>query len=220
MAGIFLSLDGIDGCGKSTQIELLCSWLESLKHRVVVVRDPGGTALGEAVREILLHRTEIPLSNTAEMLLYMASRAQLVDEKILPALESGSVVISDRFLLANVVYQGVAGGQPLDAIWEVGRIATRNRLPDMTILLDIDPSHAFSRLSGTKDRLESRGIDYMNRVRHGYLEQIRLLDSQAVTVDASQSIQTIQQQIRAHIASRFPAVKNDWTTGSGETTCQ
>ena len=107
---MFITLDGIDGGGKSTQIELLANWLASQGHSVQTHRDPGSTKLGTAVREILLHREDIPLANTTEMLLYMAARAQLVAENIRPALESGVTIVCDRFLLANVVYQGSAGG--------------------------------------------------------------------------------------------------------------
>ena len=119
---LFITLDGIDGGGKSTQIELLTNWLQQQGHSVQTFRDPGTTKLGTAVREILLHREDIPLANTTEMLLYMAARAQLVAELVQPALEQGHTVLCDRFLLANVVYQGYAGGLTVDAIWEVGKI--------------------------------------------------------------------------------------------------
>ncbi len=107
---MFISLDGIDGAGKSTQIKLLAEWLVLRGHNVVSFRDPGATQLGESIRDILLHREEIPLSMKAEMLLYMAARAQLVTEQIEPALAKGQTVLCDRYLLSNVVYQGFAGG--------------------------------------------------------------------------------------------------------------
>ena len=205
MTGIFVSLDGVDGCGKSTQITLLKDWFEQQGREVLVVRDPGGTKLGEALREILLHRTEIPLVGTAEMLLYMASRAQLVQERILPALAEGQVVISDRYLLANVVYQGSAGGLDTEAIWQVGQIATCGRMPDLTFLLDIDPVISFQRMQGQPDRLESRGLDYMNRVRQGFLDQARELGTKVVKINATNTIADIHAEIVERVGSLLPS---------------
>ena len=207
MAGLFISLDGVDGGGKSTQIGLLCDWFEARGEPTLVVRDPGGTQLGEALRDILLHRQEIPLSMTAEMLLYMASRAQLVADVIQPALAANKTVISDRFLLANVVYQGAAGGLDVDAIWQVGKVATGGLTPDLTIVLDVDAQLAMSRLQGGLDRLESRGLEYMHKVRAGFQMQSRRLGAAAVVVDAAQSIDNIHQLIVAAVESRLKAAK-------------
>lgn len=203
MSGHFISFDGIDGCGKSTQIQLLIQLLESRGANVLAVRDPGGTKLGESIREILLHRTEIPLSSTAEMLLYMSSRAQLVQERILPALDAGQTVVSDRFLLANVVYQGCAGEIDPQTIWSVGKVATAGRLPDITFLMDIDPAIAFGRIQREHDRLESRGIEYMQRVRQGFLDQAQEMSDAVVVVDASQSIPAIHEIIKSTIEKRL-----------------
>ncbi|MFO0941773.1 MAG: dTMP kinase [Pirellulales bacterium] len=202
MTSFFVSLDGIDGCGKSTQIALLKQWLENQGHSVLLVRDPGGTKLGESLREILLHRKEIPLASTAEMLLYMASRAQLVRECIEPALAEGRVVISDRYLLANVVYQSCAG-VPAESIWQVGSIATGGREPDLTFVLDLDPAIAYGRMEGEHDRLESRGLDYMRAVRDGFLNQSKQLGNKVKVIDANQSIEAIQDQIAAELSVRL-----------------
>ena len=183
---MFISLDGIDGAGKSTQIDLLRHYLEAKGATVACFRDPGSTKLGEAVREILLHREDIPLANTSEMLLYMAARAQLVVEQLRPALQSGSTVICDRFLLANVVYQGVAGGMNVDELWSVGKCATGGLAPDITIVLDIDPEIAVKRLQRGPDRLEKRGIEYFRLVRQGFLVQISNARRQTTIVDAKQ----------------------------------
>jgi dTMP kinase len=194
---MFITLDGIDGGGKSTQIELLANWLSSQGHRVQTHRDPGSTKLGMAVREILLHREDIPLANTTEMLLYMAARAQLVAENIRPALDAGYTIVCDRFLLANVVYQGSAGGLDVEALWQVGKIATAGCLPDVTIVLDIDPAIAASRIQRGQDRLEKRGIEYFKKVRDGFLAQLPCCPGRTAIVDANQDIQTIHQDILA-----------------------
>ena len=196
MSGIFISLDGVDGGGKSTQVRLLAEYLRSLDHDVITFRDPGGTKLGEALREILLHRQEIPLTGTAEMLLYMASRAELVAECIRPALEAGKTVITDRFLLANVVYQGCAGTLDPSRLWQVGEIATGGLQPDLTIVFDIAVEQALGRISRGFDRLESRGTEYMERVRRGFLEQVSHLGSRAVVVDANAGIEAVQARVQ------------------------
>lgn len=192
---MFISLDGIDGAGKSTQIDLLRQHLESKEAAVVCFRDPGSTKLGEAVREILLHREDIPLANTSEMLLYMAARAQLVAEQLRPALQAGSTVICDRFLLANVVYQGVAGGLSVDDLWAVGKCATGGLYPDATIVLDLDPEVAFQRIQRGPDRLEKRGLEYFRLVRQGFLEQVAWAGGKSKVVDATQGILQIHRQI-------------------------
>ena len=207
MAGVFISLDGVDGGGKSTQVHLLAEYLRTRGHDVLTFRDPGGTKLGEALREILLHRQEIPLTGTAEMLLYMASRAELVAECIRPALESGKTVITDRFLLANVVYQGCAGGLDPSQLWHVGEIATGGLQPDLTIVLDIAVEHALSRIARGLDRLESRGTEYMEKVRRGFLEQVSHLGSRAVVVDANAEIDSVQAGIQHAVDCLLAAKK-------------
>jgi dTMP kinase len=199
---MFISLDGIDGAGKSTQIKLLRSYLESRGRTVACFRDPGSTKLGEAIREILLHREDIPLAGTSEMLLYMAARAQLVADQIRPALETGSIVICDRFLLANVVYQGEAGGLNVEDLWSVGRCATGGLSPDITIVLDLEPELAASRIQRGADRLEKRGLEYFRKVRQGFLNQVRRASHHTLVVDASQSIESMQAQVQHFVNER------------------
>jgi dTMP kinase len=167
--GLFLVLDGPDGGGKTTQARRLAQWLEERGFDVVACRDPGGTALGDRLRSILQDRVTVPLSMRAEMLLYMASRAQLVDEVIAPALSAGKIVISDRYLLSNIVYQGTAGGLLEEEIAMVGLAATAGLLPDMTIVLDVAPAQAMARIGAPRDRIEDRPLFYHERVRAGYL---------------------------------------------------
>jgi dTMP kinase len=167
--GVFLVFDGPDGGGKTTQAARLVAWLKQAGREVVTCRDPGGTALGERVREILLAHETVPISLRTEMLLYMASRAQLVDEVIAPALAAGHVVVSDRYLLANIVYQGSAGGLLEEEIAFVGMVATAGLLPDLTLVLDVAPQVASARVSRPRDRIENRPLFYHERVRAGFL---------------------------------------------------
>ena len=204
---MFISLDGIDGGGKSTQIELLANWLISQGHRVQTHRDPGSTKLGSAVREILLHREDIPLANTTEMLLYMAARAQLVAENIQPALLAGETIVCDRYLLANVVYQGSAGGLDVEDLWRVGKIATAGCMPDVTIVLDIDPEVAASRIQRGQDRLEKRGVEYFQKVRKGFIDQLPRCGGTTAMIDASSDIQAIHQQIVAVVEQAIDTMK-------------
>jgi len=171
--GFFLTLDGPDGAGKSTQITSLANWLRSVGYDVVTCRDPGSTPLGDRLREIVLDRHSVGISMRTEMLLYMTSRSQLVDEVIRPSLSEGKIVISDRFLLASLVYQGYAGGLSREEIWEVGRVATGGLLPDLTIILDIPPVLGRERAGGARDRIEDRPELYHERVRQGFLEAYR-----------------------------------------------
>jgi dTMP kinase len=192
----FVSLDGIDGGGKSTQIAWLAQWLTEQGREVLTVRDPGSTKLGEAVREILLHRQEIPLAARGEMLLYMACRAQMVEEVIRPALAAGKTVLSDRYLLANVVYQGCGGGLDVEDLWRVGEVATGGLLPDLTIVLDLPVQVALLRVGEKMDRLESRGEDYFRRVREGFLRELPRGGRATEVISAEGSPEEVRSRIR------------------------
>jgi len=224
---MFLSIDGVDGCGKTTQIGLLAEWLERFVPPVLVCRDPGATPLGEAVRGLLLHRADLQIDLRSEMLLYMAARAQLVEQVIRPALEAGKTVLCDRYLLANVVYQGHAGGLGAKTLWRVGRVATDGLMPDLTVVLDLPVEQAAQRLGTELDRMESRGQDFQRRVRKGFLTETRrkgppwpawwYSGSQLacvarsgpqpaqvhrpafVVVDSAGSIEQVQAEIRRHV---------------------
>ena len=200
---LFFSFDGIDGSGKSTQMQLFCDWLGELGHDVVTCRDPGGTLLGEQIRKILLASDDsTPIDHRSEMLLYMASRAQLVEEVIRPALAAGKMVVSDRFLLANIVYQGYAGGLGAEKVREVGRVATDGVMPDCTFVLDMPPEQAIARLGRQLDRVENRGIEYRQRLRDGYLAEAKIADIPIHVINADRPVEQIQQQLR-EIASRL-----------------
>ncbi len=192
---MFFSIDGGDGTGKSTQIDRFCKWLESQGREVVTCRDPGSTALGEAVRELLLNRHDLSIHRRSEMLLYMAARAQLVEEVIRPAMDAGKTVVSDRYLLANVVYQGHAGGLDVDTLWQVGHIAADNLIPDLTIVLDLPSEAAAARLSGELDRMEKQGEAFHGRVRQGFLAEAAR-QSHIAVVDAGRSIEEVAAEIQ------------------------
>jgi dTMP kinase len=185
--GFFLVLDGPDGGGKTTQAARLAAWLRNLGHDVVTCRDPGGTALGDRLRSILVERDSVPISIRSEMLLFMTSRAQLVEEVIAPALKAGRIVVSDRYLLANIVYQGSAGGLQEEEIALVGMVATSGLLPDLTLVLDIAPPAAQVRIGPGRDRIEDRPLFYRERVRAGYLTAAQGAASLESPTDPEQS---------------------------------
>jgi dTMP kinase len=167
--GFFLVLDGPDGGGKTTQAARLADWLRGRGFDVVTCRDPGGTALGNRLRAILLERDPVAISLRAEMLLYMASRAQMVVEVIRPALEAGRVVVCDRFTLSTIVYQGYAGGLGISQVDLIGQTATDQLQPDLTLILDLPTQAARARVGPARDRIEDRPADYHERVREGFL---------------------------------------------------
>lgn len=193
---MFFSFDGIDGAGKSTQIDLFCDWLAARGLAVWRCRDPGSTPLGDRVREILLHADKAtPIGARAEMLLYMAARAQLVDQVIRPALAAGEVVVSDRYLLANIVYQGHAGGLRPEDVRRVGGVTVDGVAPDCTFLLDIDPAAADARLDGPRDRMERRSAGYRKKVREGFLDEASR-DPHCHVVNAGQPIEAVHAEVR------------------------
>jgi dTMP kinase len=197
----FISLDGLDGTGKSTQCKLLVEWLAAQKVPVTACTDPGGTVLGQELRKILLFGREHRIGTMTEAMLFMASRAQLVEEVIRPALERGEVVVSDRFLLANVVYQGHAGRRlkPED-LWSVGRFVTGGLEPDLTLVFDLPPDVAVARRNREADRMEARGEKYYAAVREGFKDEVGMRPDKFWLIDATPDVSTIQREVRQHVA--------------------
>jgi dTMP kinase len=192
---MFFSFDGVDGAGKSTQIRLLADALRQRGREVVTCRDPGSTALGERLRTILLDHHDTPINRTSEMLLYMAARAQLVEEVIRPALGAGKIVISDRYLLANVVYQGHAGGLSREDIWVVGDIAVSALMPRLVFLLDMPAQKAASRIQRAADRMEAQGLKYLEQVRQGFLGEARRAPDSIIVLDADRPAEEVHADV-------------------------
>jgi dTMP kinase len=198
MRSLFVVLDGIDGTGKSTQCRLLADWLRGEGRTVTECVEPGSTAVGMELRAILLgHRHELALRT--EALMFMAARAEVVERVIRPALASGGVVVSDRYMLANIVYQGHAGGLDVDALWRVEEFATGGLQPDLTLVLDLPVKAALARRGREADRKELRDCEYHERVRQGFLTEAKKRPDWIRVIDAAPSITEIQAAIRSEV---------------------
>jgi len=192
---MFFVFDGVDGSGKTTQLNRLADWLREQGHDVVVCKDPGTTELGERLREILLSKSETPIHMRSEMMMFTTARTQLVEQIVRPALTDGKTVVLDRFVLSTVVYQGHAG--PLDpaAIRKVNDFATDGIWPDHTFILDLPTETAMQRLGDDLDRMESRGLAYFEKVRSGFLAEANAQPDVSV-IDATKSMDEIADSIR------------------------
>jgi len=193
-AGKFIVLDGPDGCGKTTQVKLLVEWLTQRGVDTVSFREPGATAIGEKIREILLNPEHIAMSTAAEVMLYMAARAQLWTEKIKPALKENKCVVLDRWLSSTCAYQGYAGGFGMDRVVEIARQCLDRTWPDLTVVLDVDLETAAKRLGRDLDRMEQKPAGYHRKVREGFLALAGGQDG-FVVVDAVSDIETVHKHI-------------------------
>ncbi|MCB9840215.1 MAG: dTMP kinase [Phycisphaeraceae bacterium] len=184
LAGRFLAFEGADGSGKSTQLQRFVAACRAAGLAVCEVREPGGTYVGERIRAVLLEHADEDICLRTEMLLYMASRAQLVESKVRPALEAGQLVVADRFVASTLAYQGAAGGLAEAEIRAVAQVATGGLMPDLNVVFDVDEATAAGRLSPLLDRMESRSREFHAKVRAGYLEQSRREPDRYAVVDA------------------------------------
>ncbi|MEM8911158.1 MAG: dTMP kinase [Planctomycetota bacterium] len=200
--GWFITLDGVDGCGKSTQVRQLVAHLRSTHAEVISVRDPGSTDVGARLRAILLE-SDLTMHRRTEAMLFMASRCEMVESIIRPALARGAIVVSDRYLLSTVVYQSTGAADeshqvvPAEQLWQLGRQSCGGLDPHMTLLLDLSAETSMRRLPERADRMESRGIEYMSAVRQAYLDQLPFSGGRQVVIDADQSADDVAQQIAA-----------------------
>ena len=200
--GILISLEGVEGSGKSTQLNLLADHLRTMGRKVLKVREPGGTELGERVRTLLLEKGGAKISPLAELFLYLSSRAQLVEEVLKPALDAGLVIVCDRYMDATVAYQGYGRGMDVGLIEQVNRLLVGDALPDLTLLLDLEADAGLSRICGRGcDRLEAEGLTFHERVRKGYLEVAARNSQRIKIIPANRGILEIAAEIRGYVTA-------------------
>lgn len=213
MTGVFITIEGPDGSGKSTQVRLLAAHLQQQGLPVVVTREPGGTELAEKIRGLLLEISNEAVTPVTEALLYAASRAQHVEHLIKPALARGAVVVSDRFVDSSIAYQGFGRGLGAELVWRINEPALSGILPHLTIVLDIDPGAGLKRLAQRSqesriglDRLEREALDFHRRVREGFLQVARQFPQRVTVLDAAAPVEEVHRQIVA-LVSRVLAQK-------------
>ena len=200
--GVFITFEGPEGSGKCTQVRQLAAWLRRRGHRVLLLREPGGTLLGERLRRVLLSPSTGQLSPRTDAFLYMAARAQLVETVILPSLRRGNVVLCDRFLDSTLAYQGYGSGVDVAELRRMGRVATQGLTPRLTFLMDLPSETGLRRVRGAKDRIERRAVSFHERVRRGFLALARREPRRFRVLDARQSRTAIQRQIRQAVTER------------------
>lgn len=192
--GLFITFEGPDGCGKTTQMNLLAQYFEKKGKKVVLTREPGGKGLGEKVREILLNYNG-EVSDRCESFLFLADRAQNIDIIVKPAVEKGKIVLCDRHIDSTVAYQGYGRGLDINEINMLNNLATGGKKPDLTLVFDVDVETSMKRVGKEKDRMESAGIDFHNRVRNGYLELAKQEPTRIKVLDATKTIEEIHEKV-------------------------
>ena len=192
--GYFITFEGVDGCGKTTQMKLLAEYLQNKGYEVVITREPGSKGLGEKIREILLHY-DGDVSSDAESFLFLADRAQNIDEIVNPAVDKGKIVLCDRHTDSTIAYQGYGRGVDIKKLTLLNDIAVSGRKPDMTFVFDIDIDTSMNRVGQEKDRMESSGADFFNKVRRGYLEIGKQEPERVKILDATKSIEEIFKDV-------------------------
>ncbi|MEZ4709715.1 MAG: dTMP kinase [Caldilineaceae bacterium] len=205
--GFFITFEGPEGSGKTTQIRLLAEQLIKDGHQVLLTREPGGTTIGNAIREILLNQPHAEMSPRAEALLFNAARAQLVDEVVRPALTQGKIVLSDRYNDSTLAYQGYGRNQNLSDLRGLGDFATAHLTPDLTLFLDIDPVEGLRRKQACDgaewNRMEAQAVAFHQTVREGYLQLARQEPARWRIVNAAQDVAAIQSEIQRQVANLF-----------------
>jgi dTMP kinase len=199
--GLFITIEGTDGSGKTTQIKLMEEYIKAKGYEVVLSREPGGTKVSEMIRDLVLDPANTDISPLTELILYAASRAQHVTQLIKPAVEAGKVVICDRFVDSSYAYQGCGRGVDLKVVADVNRVAIDGMIPDITFFLNIDPEIALKRRinSTGADRIEQEKIDFHKRVYEGYKKMALLYPDRIKTIDANESIDDIFSQITEYL---------------------
>lgn len=192
--GLFITFEGADGCGKTTQLNLLKEHLSKKGYNVVLTREPGGKGLGEKIREILLNY-DGEVSNRCESFLFLADRAQNIDVIVKPAIEQGKIVLCDRHTDSSVAYQGYGRGLNIEEINNLNSLATSNLKPNLTLVFDVDIETSMQRVGNEKDRMESAGKDFFNKVRNGYLQIAKQEPERVKVIDSTKSIEEIHKNV-------------------------
>jgi dTMP kinase len=209
---VFITLEGPDGSGKTTQARLLADWLREQGYEVVLTREPGGTGIGDQIRQVLHDPRNTAMDARAEILLYSASRAQHVAQHIRPELAAGKIVISDRYADSTLAYQGYGRGLDLETLRTITIFATGGLIPDLTLCLDITPQEGLQRrqLGGDEwNRLDAEVLEFHQRVRAGYIELVKQEPERWVVINAARSVKEVQAEIRALVQARLNRVKRD-----------
>lgn len=208
---MFISFEGIDCCGKTTQVALLIERLQSLGHRVLLLREPGGTTISEKIREILLDKRNLKMTQISELLLFSASRSQLVNEVIKPALQQRSIVICDRYVDSTTAYQGYGRGLPLGAVKTINRVATMDVMPALTFFIDITVKEMHERRRASRqeaDRMEMGTEEFFQRVREGYHAIAQEEPERFTVINGLQTVEAVQEDIWRRLEGRLPE-RND-----------
>lgn len=208
MSGLFITFEGVEGAGKTTQIALLRQYIETHEKQVLVTREPGGPPIAESIRALLLDPANQAIHPRTELLLYAAARAQHVEERIRPALRAGKVVVCDRYADSTTAYQGFGRGLDAELIAVLNAIATGGLWPDLTIVLDMAPEEGLCRAArtGALDRIEQETLAFHQRVREGFLHLVETEPARVRRVDATRSIETVAQDIAAMTAPLLEAI--------------
>ena len=193
--GLFMTFEGMDGCGKTTQLNLLASYLKEKGHDIIITREPGSAGLGEKIREILLNY-DGEVSSNAEAFLFLADRAQHIDTLVKPAIEAGKIVLCDRHTDSTIAYQGYGRGVDIGQIKMLNKLATSGLVPDLTFVLDIDVETSALRVGKNKDRMESAGVEFHSRVRDGYLALAKEEPQRVKVINSMDSIENIFSQVK------------------------
>lgn len=207
--GFFITFEGGEGCGKSTQAELLYKFLKQKKYPVLLTYEPGATPVGEKIRALLLSNRHKKISRETEALLYLACRAQHVSEIIAPALASGKIVLCDRFTDSTLAYQGFARGISMKPLKIIEQFSRNGLVPDLTILLDADPKKMFPRIKSKRDRLESESVQFHEKVRWGYLALAKKDARRILKLDAGEGMQVLHEKIKKRIIKLLESVNQN-----------
>ena len=199
MSGKFITFEGSEGSGKSTQAALVLEYLKSRRMPVMLLREPGGVKISENIRKLLLDVKNTGMGDECETLLYMAARAQMVKEVLEPQLKSSKIILCDRFLDSTIAYQGYGNGIDIKIIEQLGLFATKGLVPDLTVLFDIQPEKGLGRAGQKKDRIESRSLEYHKRVRNGYLDLGKQYPARIKVIKVDASVEEIFKRVKACI---------------------